>query len=183
MRFELADMPDTKIDGYLPMSWLKNHNPDIDWEKSSLKWGPDYCKTNCLITKRRIEFISSEDLLAENVNIIHFLDSVTYTGEDGKDISLSLLPEYKDYANIFSQEKITSLSQYSEFNHCIELDPGAKPPSGPIYPLTQKELDVLYDYIKEMEGEGRIRRSSFPAGAPILFVPKPDGTPRLYIDY
>ena len=30
MRFELADMPDTKVDGYLPMSWLKDHNPDIN---------------------------------------------------------------------------------------------------------------------------------------------------------
>ena len=30
MRFELADMPLGHLDGYLPMAWLKDHNPDIN---------------------------------------------------------------------------------------------------------------------------------------------------------
>ena len=30
MRFELAHMPDTKVNGYLPMSWIKDHNQDIN---------------------------------------------------------------------------------------------------------------------------------------------------------
>jgi len=34
-----------------------------------------------------------------------------------------------------------------------------------------------------MEQSGKIRRSSFPIGAPILFVPKPDGTLRFCVDY
>jgi len=33
-----------------------------------------------------------------------------------------------------------------------------------------------------MEDHGKIRRSSSPPGAPILFVPKPDGTLRLCVD-
>jgi len=44
MRFEVADMPAGKVNGYLPMSWLKDHNPDINWEKGSLKWRSEYCK-------------------------------------------------------------------------------------------------------------------------------------------
>jgi len=34
MRFEVAEMPAGKVNGYLPMSWLKDHNPDINWEKA-----------------------------------------------------------------------------------------------------------------------------------------------------
>jgi len=30
MRFEVADMPAVKVNGYLPMLWLKDHNPDIN---------------------------------------------------------------------------------------------------------------------------------------------------------
>ena len=48
MRFELADMPPGHLDGYLPMAWLKDHNPDINWEMGSLKWRSDYCKTHGL---------------------------------------------------------------------------------------------------------------------------------------
>ena len=38
MRFEVADMPAGKVNGYLPMSLLKDHTPDINWEKGSLNW-------------------------------------------------------------------------------------------------------------------------------------------------
>jgi len=65
----------------------------------------------------------------------------------------------------------------------VDLVPDAKLPDGPIYPLSKKELDALWDYIKEMEDHGKIRRSSLPIGAPILFVPKPDGTLQLCVDY
>jgi len=44
MRFAVADMPAGKVNGYLPMSWLKDHNPDINWEQGSLKWRSEYCK-------------------------------------------------------------------------------------------------------------------------------------------
>ena len=76
-----------------------------------------------------------------------------------------------------------SLPEHSGHDHRIELEEGKMPPSGPIYQLSRQELDLLYEYIKEMEDSGNIRRSSSPAGAPLLFLPKPDGSLRLYIEY
>ena len=159
MRFELADMPDTKVDSYLPMSCLKDHNPDINWEKGSLKWRSNYCKAHCLMARSRLVFINSEELLTEDSNEIYLLGMCRYTDEDGGEIMLSLLPEYKDYADIFSSEMAKSLPKHSEHDHRIELEEGKIPPSGLIYPLSRRELDVLYEYIKEMEDCGKISRS------------------------
>jgi len=75
------------------------------------------------------------------------------------------------------------LPEHSKYNHRIDLIPEAKLPDGPIYSLSKKELDALWDYIREMEDHGKIRRSSSPIGAPILFVPKLDGTLWLCVDY
>ena len=183
MRFELADMPDTKVDGYLPMLWLKDYNPDINGEKGRLRWYSNYCKAHCLMARRRLVFITSEELFAKDPNEIYLLGLCRYTDEDGGDIKLSVLPEYRDYTNIFTLEMAKSLPKYSKHDHRIELEKGKIPPSGPIYPLSRQELDVLYKIVKEMEDSGKISRLSSPAVAPILFVPKPDGSLRLCIDY
>jgi len=169
------------------MSSLNNHNPDINWEIGSLKWRSEYCKAHCLRKERCLEFITQEVLLAKETDNIFVMGMALYTDEDGEDIKIKNLPEYRDYADIFSQEKIKALPEHTKYNHRIDLIPGAKLPDRPIYPLSRKELDALWDYIRQMEGHGKIRRSSLPIGAPILFEPKPDGNviygvPAQYLD-
>jgi len=183
MRFEVAEMPAGKVNGYLPMLWLKDHNLDINWEKGSLKGPSDYCKAHCLRRERNLEFITEEELLAEDPDNIFVMGMALYTDEDRNDIKVKILPEYQDYRDIFSQERKNGVPEHNKYDHCVDLVPDAKLPDGPIYPLSKKELDALWDYIKEIEDHGKIRRSSSPIGAPILFVPKPDGTLRLCVDY
>jgi len=66
----------------------------------------------------------------------------------------------------------------------INFQEGSTPPWGPIYPLSEEELLVLRESLKEMERTGKIRRSTLAAGSPILFVPKPHGRGlRLCVDY
>jgi len=45
------------------------------------------------------------------------------------------------------------------------------------------ELKTLKEYIKENLAKKFIRKSKSPAGAPVLFVKKHDGTLRLCVDY
>ena len=156
MSFEIADMPEGKIDGYLPMSWLETHNPDINWELGTMTWRSEFCKQSCLIGNRRLVFITEEELLAEDNSAIHRLGMAQFTGEDGEDIAPRILPEYQDYSDIFSQQNIEALPQHSKYDHKIELQPGTTPPFGPIYPLSEKELKALRDYLEQMQREGKI---------------------------
>ena len=69
------------------------------------------------------------------------------------------------------------------FDHAIDLKEGATPPWGPIYPMSAYQLEELKKYVCKMLAEGKIVHSKSPAGAPILFVPKPDGRLPLCVDY
>jgi hypothetical protein len=82
-----------------------------------------------------------------------------------------------------SEEEINRLPDHTEYNHKIQLVDGNQPPFGPIYPLSEKELQALREYLRKELAAGKIRQSKSPAGAPIIFVPKPDGSLRLCIDY
>jgi len=45
------------IDGYLPITWLSNHNPNIDWQKGTMNWCSTYCKNHCLPNKPEFKLI------------------------------------------------------------------------------------------------------------------------------
>jgi len=89
--------------------------------------------------------MTEEELLAANPDNIFVMGMALYTDVDCENIKSKILPEYKDYADIFSQEKINALPEYSKYNHHIDLIPEAKLPDGPISPLSKKELDALWD--------------------------------------
>jgi len=68
-------------------------------------------------------------------------------------------------------------------DHAINLKEGAEPPWGPIYPMLAHLLNELDKYLTKMMAEGKIAGSESPYGTPILFLPKPDGSLRLCVDY
>ena len=92
-----------------------------------------------------------------------------------------LSPEYEEFWNIFSEEEANKLAPRGWQDHTIEID--SKPPYGPIYNLSEKELKTLWEYLAEALDRGWIRESSSPTGVLILFVPKKDSELWLYIDY
>ena len=101
-----------------------------------------------------------------------------------KEVELDGLPkEYWQYQDLFMNEKAEMLAPRRTFNHGIDLKEGAPPPWGPIYPMSAYQLEELNKYLCKMLAKGKIVHSKSPAGAPILFVPKPDGRLRLCVDY
>lgn len=102
---------------------------------------------------------------------------------NGTDTNSPNLPEgLRDLEDVFSNEEAGRLPPFKPGDHAIELD-GQDPPYGPIYNLSQRELEVLRVYLDDAKSKGWIRESVSPAGAPILFVPKRDGGLRLCVDY
>ena len=82
---------------------------------------------------------------------------------------------------MFDPEKAGELPPLGGFEHSIDTtDP---PPYGPLYNLSEAQLEALRSYLADAIKKGWIRPSISPAGAPILFVPKKDGGLRLYVDY
>ena len=99
--------------------------------------------------------------------------------------ALNLVPaEYSDYSNISLAENAVEHSENIGMNkHAIELEKGKQPPFSPIYSLGQVEWETLKTYIETNLANGFIRLFKSPAGAPILFDKKPDGSFHLCVDY
>jgi len=104
--------------------------------------------------------------------------------EEEGGVQLETLPKpYWQYQELFEEKKATMLAPRRTFDHPIHLREGAEPPGGPIYPMSAHQLRELDKYLKKMMAEGKIADSETPYGALILFVPKPDGSLRLCVDY
>lgn len=65
----------------------------------------------------------------------------------------------------------------------VPLVEGAKPANVAAYLQSVKERQVLEDTVKEQLEKGWLQPSNSPFGAQVLFVPKPDGSLRVCIDY
>jgi dUTP pyrophosphatase len=91
--------------------------------------------------------------------------------------------EYTDLKELFEDKEIGTLPPHRPYDHAIKLEEGATAPFGPMYQMSKKELEELKKNIEENLEKGFIRRSTSPAGAPVLFVKKKDGSLRLCVDY
>ena len=92
--------------------------------------------------------------------------------------------KYSDFADVFSEKSANVLPERTGANeHAIELEEGKQPPYGPIYSLEPVELETLKTYTKTNLANSFIRALKSLAGAPILFVRKPDGNLCLCVNY
>lgn len=91
-----------------------------------------------------------------------------------------ILEEYKE---VFPEELPKGLPPKRSIDFEIELVPGAMPPCKAPYRLSLEEREELKRQLDELLDKGFIRPSTSPYGAPVLFVPKKDGTKRMCVDY
>ena len=176
---EIADAG--KYDMIIAFGWWHQEHPIKNIETPS-QWRFEHA--NCM---NHVEDQGIADIFEWDERVA-FDEDATMIGRIGaikeKEIELDGLPkEYWQYKDLFASEKAEMLAPRRTFDHAIDLKERATPPWEPIYPMSAYQLEELNKYLCKMLAQGKIVHSKSPAGAPILFVPKPDGRLRLCVDY
>jgi hypothetical protein len=176
--------------------WHRRHSPHIDWSTDAVTFRSQFCLDNCRSPGTSpkaspsppfISKVSSSAFrrLASKKNAFVFSLSQDFMKafkalQNSESSATSVVhpdePGYEDYL------KKTIPPIFHEY-HSIDLEPGKEPPFGKIYPLSELELRTLSAWIKDNLERGLIRPSQSPAGAPVFFVRKGDGSIKFTVDY
>ena len=149
----IADISNHQV--VLGTSWLKIHNPEINWEKRTLRFYSQHCQDKCLDVPNIMKLSAGE-----------------------------LIPsQYQDFQDVFLEKDTAHLPPHRSYDLEIELIPGAQIKHGPIYSTGPKEDEELCQTLKCQLEAGLICPSKSPMASPILFVKKKNGKLRLCVDY
>jgi hypothetical protein len=94
-----------------------------------------------------------------------------------------VLGEYHEYLHVFEASDNQCLPPHRHHDHHIPLLEGKRLPFEPTRALHESRLCTLREYLEMNLKWGWIQESTSPAGVPIHFVQKKDGSPRLCVDY
>ncbi|KAL0198990.1 hypothetical protein M9458_007530, partial [Cirrhinus mrigala] len=158
IRFFIISSPQSPL--ILGYPWLNLHEPTISWAGGTITHWSSYCQQHCIHPAPETPPKSAT----------HPPNSTIPT-------------KYQDLLEAFSTIRATELPPHRPGDCAIELKPGAVPPRGHIYPLSQPETAAMERYIEEELAKGFIRPSTSLALAGFFFVKKKDGGLRPCIDY
>lgn len=162
------------FDCILGMDWLTRHNPQINWNSKMATFV--CCGYSQAIS---VSLISAHVFSSPYPEITQDLSIFSAASEEIEHVP----SDYLQYADIFSKSRSNSLPPHRPCDHKINVEEPAIIPHGPIYNLSELELQCLRTYINDNLSNGFIRPSTSPYSSPILFVKKKDNTLRLCVDY
>jgi hypothetical protein len=124
---------------------------------------------------KELEYIAESlvmDKAASNRIMLNHLDAVST-------LDIRTVSEYPD---VFPEE-LPGMPPDREIEFVIKLVPDIAPIFKRSYRMTANQLGELKEQLQELLDKGYIRPSASPWGAPVIFVPKKDGTQRMCVDY
>jgi hypothetical protein len=151
------------LDIILGMDWLSKHKVLIDCTKRSVKF------TTSDGTK--LEFIIELVVTAKGVSNCENVTQLDAT--QGSEVLV-----VNEFPDVFLNE-LPGMPPDRDIEFVIELKPGTTPIYKTPFRMTTVELTKLKEHIKDFLEKRFICPSSSPWGAPVIFVPKKDGTQRL----
>lgn len=210
MSFLVVDTPHTLI---LGLPWLKLHDPEIRWSKSTVTFCSDHCLKYCTSAKTTVHCFSDITtyipvevnrkpirLISENIVSTEPLSSNVSSLETSESTALKIYPFIEplpdvdglnenaqkivlEFPDVFTETNADILPEHRPFDCEIILKPDVKLPHARVYNLTEKETQAMKDYVDENLEKGFIRPSTSPTAAPCFFVGKKDGGLRVCVDY
>ena len=156
---------------------------DMEMEESS---GNMETPTIGMISRKRLKKELKHDEIEEL-----YLATIREANDMGISISASTvqkldeIPDWirKDYGTVLREELPPQMPPIRSVDHEIPLKPDMPPPFKGIFRLSQLELRELKRQLDQLLRDGKIKPSTSPYGAPVLFVKKKDGKLRMCIDY
>jgi hypothetical protein len=142
------------------MDWLSKHNVLIDYAKKAVRVTP--------ISGKEPEYVSEDlvmDKAASNRIVLNHLDVIST-------LDIWSISEYPD---VFPEE-LPGIPLDREIEFVIELVLGTAPIFKRPYRMAANQLAKLKEQLQKLLDKGYIHPSASPWGAPVIFVPKKDGT-------
>jgi len=184
MKFFLTNLGNNQfILGYL---FLKEFNPKIDWEKAQLLDRELEIKTmgfwqaqekvrqfqNAAIQRCGKPIEGHTLYLRKTTTSQKMAQEGQKTKEPNK---IELLKEYQKHWKVFSKSQAQWFPPEREESMTIKLLPNVPASINcKVYPLNQKEMDILRKFLAEEEERGYIKQGSSPYTTPVFFVGKKD---------
>jgi len=172
---------EAEVNVFLPFWWIAKHPPQGAWKDPEIHFNSQECRNKCTKFETADFELSWDETMctAKEAHVVGYV----YVAQDEEPLQL-VSTEFKQYLDIMGKEAADPLREHRPYDCKIDLKEGSMAPWGPIYLLSETELQALREWLREMKRTGKIQRSTSPAGSPILFVPKPNGRGlRLCVDY
>jgi hypothetical protein len=155
------------IDVILGIDWLSKYKVLINGAKKSVKLTTSEGK--------EMEFAAEPVVTAKGV--------ANHAKVNQLDASQgSEVPVVNEFPDVFPEE-LLGMPHDQDIEFMIELKPGTTPIYKTPYRMATPEVAELKEHIKKLLEKGFIRPSSSLWGAPMIFIPKKDGTQRSCVDY
>jgi hypothetical protein len=153
----------SNIDLILGMLWLRKAKAIIQCgrgtvEPTSPKGERFQVEIAVTTSTQRVAFFIDEEFVGDNIRVV------------------------RDFPDVFLEE-LPRMPSEREVEFVFDLLPGTAPISKRPYRMSVDELQELKKQLTELQEAGYIHPSSSPWGAPVLFVQKKDGSPRMCVDY
>jgi len=167
----------------LGFTWLKHHNPEIDWVKGSITM--THCPRHCHTVQDKRDFIQRIEKEEKHIQyqvhaMIHALELQVKMDETAE----KLIPsQYHDYLKVFSKAKSERMPIRKPWDHTIDMKETFMPKKGQIIPLFATEQEEVTVFLDDQLKKGYIHPSKSPQTSLVFFIPKKDDKKRMVQDY